>query len=177
MILDVPRAEAIAYRHCLETYAGESNKPADTSLHFTVEDWDFRMHPKSSSVAEILKHRLLSERRFFAEFLALSEPPANAILPLEQTPQAYAARAVELASYRLPQLAAWKEKDWLQSSKFFDVERERIWIFSRRVLHTAHHRTQLTVYLRALGAAFRRSMGLLPTKPGQARIQRSISRR
>ena len=33
---------------------------------------------------------------------------------------------------------------------FFDVVRERIWIFWRRVLHTAHHRTQLTVFLRML---------------------------
>jgi hypothetical protein len=34
---------------------------------------------------------------------------------------------------------------------FFDVKRQRIWIFWRRVLHTAHHRSQLTVYLRLLG--------------------------
>jgi hypothetical protein len=33
---------------------------------------------------------------------------------------------------------------------FFEVERERIWVFWRRVLHTAHHRTQLTVYLRMM---------------------------
>ncbi len=33
---------------------------------------------------------------------------------------------------------------------FFDVERERIRIFWRRVLHTAHHRAQLGVYLRML---------------------------
>jgi len=33
----------------------------------------------------------------------------------------------------------------------FDVERQRIGIFWRRVLHSAHHRTQLTVYLRLLG--------------------------
>jgi hypothetical protein len=38
----------------------------------------------------------------------------------------------------------------LERVPFFDVERERIWIFWRRVLHTAHHRTQLTVYLRLL---------------------------
>lgn len=31
-----------------------------------------------------------------------------------------------------------------------DVERERIWIFLRRVLHTAHHRAPLGVYLRML---------------------------
>ena len=34
-----------------------------------------------------------------------------------------------------------------------DVERERAWIFWRRVLHTAHHRTQLTVYLRMMDRA------------------------
>lgn len=33
---------------------------------------------------------------------------------------------------------------------FFDVERNRIWVFWRRVLHSAHHRTQLTVSLRLL---------------------------
>jgi hypothetical protein len=33
---------------------------------------------------------------------------------------------------------------------FFDVERQRIWIFWRRLLHTAHHRTQLSVYIRLL---------------------------
>jgi uncharacterized damage-inducible protein DinB len=33
---------------------------------------------------------------------------------------------------------------------FFDVERTRVWVFWRRVLHTTHHRTQLTVYLRLL---------------------------
>ncbi len=30
------------------------------------------------------------------------------------------------------------------------VNRERIWIFWRRVLHSAHHRTQLSVYLRLM---------------------------
>ncbi len=35
----------------------------------------------------------------------------------------------------------------------FDVQRERIWIFWRRVLHTAQKRAQLTVYLRLLNKA------------------------
>jgi len=34
---------------------------------------------------------------------------------------------------------------------FFDVRRQRIWVFWRRVLHRAHHRAQLTVYVRMLG--------------------------
>jgi uncharacterized damage-inducible protein DinB len=56
----------------------------------------------------------------------------------------------ELAAPRLEFLAARDQRWWLQSVDFFDVQRERIWIFWRRVLHTAHHRTQLTVYLRLL---------------------------
>ncbi|MBA2459856.1 MAG: hypothetical protein H0V43_12995 [Gemmatimonadales bacterium] len=39
---------------------------------------------------------------------------------------------------------------WLGEVPFFDVRRERIWVFWRRVLHTAHHRAQVGVYLRLL---------------------------
>jgi uncharacterized damage-inducible protein DinB len=60
-------------------------------------------------------------------------------------------RVTDLARTRLETLAARDQEWWLERVPFFDVERERIWIFWRRVLHTAHHRTQLTVYLRLLG--------------------------
>ena len=56
----------------------------------------------------------------------------------------------DLAAPRLGFLASRNEDWWRESVPFFDVQRERIWIFWRRVLHTAHHRTQLTVYLRLL---------------------------
>jgi hypothetical protein len=62
-------------------------------------------------------------------------------------------RLVELATGRLPFLAGRDAGWWHARTQFFDVERERIWIFWRRVLHTAHHRTQLTVYLRLMGKA------------------------
>jgi hypothetical protein len=39
----------------------------------------------------------------------------------------------------------------METVPFFDVKRQRIWVFWRRVLHTAHHRTQLTVILGVLG--------------------------
>jgi hypothetical protein len=57
----------------------------------------------------------------------------------------------ELALPRLGRLAEKHEEWWLEVVPFFDVRRERIWVFWRRVLHTAHHRTQLAVYLRLLG--------------------------
>jgi len=102
-------------------------------------------------VFEVFRHQLLSERRFFGEFLGMPEPPASEVLPPQKNTAACAGRLLELARPRLTFLALRTEAWWLERVAFFDVERERIWIFWRRVLHTAHHRTQLTVYLRLLG--------------------------
>ena len=55
----------------------------------------------------------------------------------------------ELALPRLAHLAGQSEAWWLERVRFFDVERERVWVIWRRIL-IGHHRTQLTVYLRLL---------------------------
>ena len=149
-ITDVPRATAAEYQHAVDTYASETNKTASVWRNFSAEDLEWRPHARSSSVGEIFQHQLLSERRFFAEFLGSEEPAAEKTLPPVKTVEEFAARLVELASARLRWLAELKPEEWLERRKFFDVERERIWIFWRRVLHSAHHRTQLTVYLRLM---------------------------
>jgi uncharacterized damage-inducible protein DinB len=146
----VPRSREPIFQHLVDTYAGETNKTASTWRAFQDDDLNFRPHVKSSTVAEIMKHQLLSERRFFAEFLGATEPPASAILPSAFTLSALSGRLVELAVQRLAWIAAQDQSAWLAHVKFFDVERERIWVFWRRILHSAHHRTQLTVYLRLL---------------------------
>lgn len=147
----IPRATDPSRQHVLDIYAGETNKTADVFRQFDTADFPFRPHPRSSTTLEIFRHQLLSERRFFAEFLDLPEPDAAAVIPSETTPDAFAARLLELALQRLAFLAQQTGDWWLAPHGFFDVERERIWIFWRRVLHSAHHRTQLTVYLRLLG--------------------------
>jgi uncharacterized damage-inducible protein DinB len=152
-ILDstIPSAAEPVFQHLLNTYASETNKVYSVWRQFSVEDMPFRVHERSSTVDEIMKHQLLSERRFFGEFIGLPEPAASEVLPQDTTPQAYANRLVELAVPRLKFIADKNQMWWLEQKPFFDVVRERIWIFWRRVLHTAHHRTQLTVYLRMLG--------------------------
>lgn len=149
-ISDVPRAAQPIFQHVLDTYGSECNKVISVWLAFGPADMEFQAHARSSTVVEIMKHELLSGRRFFGEFLGSREPPASAVLPKENTPRAFADRMKDLAVPRLEFLASRTEQWWLQRVPFFDVERERIWIFWRRVLHTAHHRTQLTVYLRLL---------------------------
>jgi uncharacterized damage-inducible protein DinB len=147
----VPRAAAPVFQHVLDTYASETNKVVSVWRGFSDPDLSFRPHPRSATVQDIFKHQLLSERRFFGEFLGLQEPAAAEVAPRGQTARDYAERLRELALPRLGRLAEQQEGWWLEVVPFFDVRRERIWIFWRRVLHTAHHRTQLTVYLRLLG--------------------------
>lgn len=147
---EVPVASNRMFQHLVKTYASEVNKLNSVWHEFTAEDFSFKPHPRSSTVQEIMEHELLSERRFFGEFLGLPEVPAKEVLPDNRTPHAFAARMVELSRERLHFLAKQNEDWWLAVVPFFDVERERIWIFWRRVLHTAHHRAQLGVYLRML---------------------------
>jgi uncharacterized damage-inducible protein DinB len=146
----VPQAAEAAFQHLVDTYASETNKTAATWRCFEDIDLPWRPHPKSSTVHDILKHQLLSERRFFAEFLGSPEPPPAEVLPANSSVSSFVARLVQLATPRLAWIAAQNEAAWLTRAAFFDSERERIWIFWRRILHSAHHRTQLTVYLRLL---------------------------
>jgi uncharacterized damage-inducible protein DinB len=147
---EVPRAAVPLVQHTLDIYASEINKVASVWRTFRPGDLEFRPHPRSMTVLEVFRHELLSARRFFGGFLGAPEPSAEAILPNEATVDAYVKRLGELARPRLQFLAAKDEAWWLERAPFFDAERPRIWIFWRRVLHTAHHRTQLTVYLRLL---------------------------
>jgi uncharacterized damage-inducible protein DinB len=147
---DIPRSPNPILQHLLDTYASETNKVVAVWRSFSAEDLDYRPHERSSSVSEILKHQLLSERRFFGEFVGTPEPPANEVLPAGTDIAAFSERLVALASPRLHFFAGQTAKWWMEKVTFFGEPRERIWIFWRRVLHTAHHRTQLTVYLRML---------------------------
>ena len=147
---EVPRAASPAFQHLVDTYASETNKTASVWRMFTAADLVWRPHPRSGTVEEIMKHQLLSERRFFGEFLGSPEPPATEIFPVAKTIDGFADRLVQLAAARLGWLSTMGKGEWLRETGFFGVRRERIWVFWRRVLHSAHHRTQLTVYLRLL---------------------------
>lgn len=157
---DVPRAAHPVFQHLLDTYAGETSKVVTVWRQFSPADMSFKPAERSSTVLDIMKHQLLSERRFFSEFIGLpGEPAAAELLPPELTPQAFCRRNEELCKLRLPRLAGGDEKWWQETVPFFDVQRQRIWVFWRRVLHTAHHRTQLSVYLRLLGKPVPSSYG------------------
>src|SRR3954467_6778916 len=147
---DIPRAAEPAKQPVGDVYASEVNKTASVWHAFDAATLDFKPHPKSTTVSDIFKHELLSGRRFFGEFLGLPEPDAAAVVPEPITVEGSVARLADLARARLPHLARGSRAWWDEPVKFFDVERSRAWVFWRRILHSAHHRTQLTVYLRLL---------------------------
>jgi uncharacterized damage-inducible protein DinB len=157
---EIPRASDPVFQHLLDTYASETNKVVSLWRQFAREDMAFKPAERSSSVLEIMRHQLLSERRFFAEFIGLGgEPEAAAVLPQDLTPEGFWQRNQELSRPRLARMADRDQKWWLEVVPFFDVQRERVWVFWRRVLHTTHHRTQLSVYLRLLGKPVPSSYG------------------
>jgi uncharacterized damage-inducible protein DinB len=147
---DVPRAADPAFQHVVDVYASETNKLASVWRAFDDGVLDYRPHPKSMTVGDVIKHELLSARRFFGGILGLPEPDPEKVAPAPMSVDAAVARLTEFARARLPRLASGSAAWWNEPVTFFVVERSRIWVFWRRVLHSAHHRTQLTVYLRLL---------------------------
>src|SRR6478735_5752367 len=78
---DVPPVADPAYRHLLGTYASETNKTAAVWRSVPDDRLDFKPHEKVNPIRAILVHQLLSERRFFAQFVGTAEPPAEDVLP------------------------------------------------------------------------------------------------
>src|SRR5262249_33436056 len=131
---EVPQAADPVFAHVVVTYASETNKTAGVWRAVPEVLLDFKPHPKTNPIRTILVHQLLSERRFFAEFVGTVEPAVEELLPEGDRPAvaAYLEKYVGLAKLRLPQLAASREW-WLEERPFFDgLRRQRIWTFWRR---------------------------------------------
>jgi hypothetical protein len=104
---DVPQARDPLFQHLVVTYASETNKTASMWKAIPDDLLDFKPQEKVNTIRAILVHQILSERRFFAQFVGIQEPPVEELLPPGDQPpvQAYLERYVTLAKRRLPQLA------------------------------------------------------------------------
>ena len=76
---------------------------------------DFMPHDKTNSIRTIFQHQLLSERRFFSQFVGTQEPVVEDLLPSGEKPEvtAYIEKYVWLCKMRLPQFAAGTSSWWL----------------------------------------------------------------
>jgi hypothetical protein len=60
---------------------------------------------------------------------------------------------------RLAALEARPDEWFEEMTQFFDVPRSRAWVLTRRIAHSAHHRGQLTAYLRLWGRSLYSTYG------------------
>jgi uncharacterized damage-inducible protein DinB len=133
----------------LETYRTETLKTLSVWSQLADGDLQFRPEPRARTPREHMVHQCVSEDAWMRTMLGVDVgmpalPPSETRLGfLEHYDAVTAARAARLSATD----AAW----WQADAPFFDTRRSRAWIFLRRIAHSAHHRGQLTVYLRLLG--------------------------
>lgn len=137
------------YSFLTDTYSTERQKILGAWAMLRDEELQWRPQPLARSVREQMVHQCVSEDYWMKTFLGidLGEPP----LPTTETRLEFIRKYAASSLARLVKLEAMPESWFEESAQFFDVSRSRAWILMRRVAHSAHHRGQLTTYLRILG--------------------------
>ena len=140
------------YDFLIETYKTERIKVVSVWSMFNDEDLGARPRPDDSrgrSVREHMVHQCVSENLWFRNMLGIDvgAPP----LPEHEARWEFMARYAEDSGRRLAALEQKPEPWWEAMVPFFEVERSRAWVMTRRVAHTAQHRGQLMAMLRMLG--------------------------
>jgi uncharacterized damage-inducible protein DinB len=137
-----------AYSFLLETYQTETLKIASVWSAFPDPVMEYRPHPKSRSVIEQMEHQVQSESQWMKTMLGVDTgDPMPALRSKEGFVEKYTADAAQRLLIMREKPDAW----WVEMTGFFDVERSRAWVLTRRINHSAHHRGMLMLYLRLLG--------------------------
>jgi uncharacterized damage-inducible protein DinB len=132
-----------------DSYATERQKILGAWAMFRDEDLSWRPAPRARSVHEQMVHQCVSEDAWMKNFLGidLNESP----LPATETRYEFMTKYADASARRLQSLKNMPDSWFEETARFFDVDRSRAWIFVRRIAHSAHHRGQLTAYLRSIG--------------------------
>jgi uncharacterized damage-inducible protein DinB len=150
----------MVYDFLLETYASERVKVLSVWSEFRDQDLSFRPRANDArgrSVREQMVHQCVSEDLWFRTMLGIdvSAPP----LPQQETRMEFIKRYAEDSGKRLSALHAKDEAWWREQVGFFDVNRSKAWVMTRRLTHTAHHRGQQMAMLRMLGRSLHSNYG------------------
>jgi uncharacterized damage-inducible protein DinB len=133
----------------VETYETERLKTLIVWSQIPDERMAFRPEPRARSPREHMVHQCVSEDLWMRTMLGLAV--ARAALPEQESRLAFLEHYAACSDERLARLRALPD-DWFSgSTEFFDVVRSRAWVLTRRLTHSAHHRGQLTSYLRLWG--------------------------
>ncbi len=145
------------YDFLVETYRTERLKILSVWSQIPDGRMRFRPEPRARSPLEHMVHQCTSENNWMRDMLGigLSIPP----LPPDETRQAFVSHYDLCSAQRLDALSKRPDSWFEETTRFFDVDRTRAWVLTRRIAHSAHHRGQLTVYLRLWGQALYSTYG------------------
>jgi uncharacterized damage-inducible protein DinB len=140
------------YNFLVETYETERVKVLNVWSEFRDEDLRVRPRkddPRGRSVHEQMVHQCVSEDVWFRTMLGIDvgTPP----LPQPETRLEFIKRYAHDSGKRLEALRLTDERWWEEMTTFFNVQRPRAWVMTRRLTHTSHHRGQQMAMLRMLG--------------------------
>jgi uncharacterized damage-inducible protein DinB len=145
------------YDFLVESYRTERLKTLSVWSQIPDARMTFRPEPRARTPLEHMVHQCVSEDTWMRTMLGVTVSlPA---LPQQETRPAFLQHYAAASGERLAQIEsqpdAWFEAD----TAFFDVKRSKAWVLTRRLTHSAHHRGQLTVYLRLWGQAIYSTYG------------------
>jgi uncharacterized damage-inducible protein DinB len=142
----------MTYDFLIDSYATERVKVLSVWSEFRDDDLEVRPKdddPRGRSVHEHLVHQCVSEDGWFRNMLGIdvAAPP----LPGKETRLEFIGRYAIDSGKRLERLRQTDDRWWTELTTFFDVQRSRAWVMTRRLTHTSHHRGQQMAVLRMLG--------------------------
>lgn len=137
------------YDFLIETYRTEFLKTLSVWSQIPDEQMGFRPEPRARTPLEHMVHQCVSEDGWMLNMLGITT--RHDPLPPEETRLAFIRHYAAVSTERLELLTAKADEWFEETTQFFDANRSRAWVLVRRFTHSAHHRGQLTSYLRLWG--------------------------
>ena len=126
------------YDFLVESYRTERLKTLSVWSQIPDARMTFRPELRARTPLEHMVHQCVSEDTWMGAMLGV---------------------AVSLPGERLARIESQPDAWFEAETTFFDVNRSKAWVLTRRLTHSAHHRGQLTVYLRLWGQALYSTYG------------------
>jgi uncharacterized damage-inducible protein DinB len=156
-----------AFSFFADTYDTERLKILSVWSQIPDERMQFRPEPRARTPLEHMVHQCMSEDAWMKTMLGIDV--GKPVLPADERRQAFLAHYADASAARLGVLRE-KPDAWFQEpTQFFDVTRSRAWVLVRRLTHSAHHRGQLTAYIRMWGQPLFSTYGPTADTGGLAR--------
>ena len=160
------------YRFLADTYETEILKVLSVWSMFDDADLRRRPHPQDSRGRNLLEHMVhqsISEDFWFSTMLDIRV--TDRPLPDAESRLGFIEAYARNSALRLAAVRAKDEAWWEADAAFFTEIRTRLWIMTRRLTHTAHHRGQQTALLRMLNRDIYSTYGPTADTGGLMRFQ------